>query len=227
SAFRAAFDSDTMSAFGGVIASNGVIGLPTVEAFGKLFIECIIAPGFTEEARERLAKRKNCRLLEMPDLKVEPEYELRSITRGVLRQTIDRGDPANNQWRVVTRLAPTDEQMRALQFAWKAAQHVKSNAIVFASETNGVLGTVGIGGGQPNRVDCVRIAMSRAGEKARGAVMASDAYFPFPDSVQEAASAGIVAVAQPGGSVKDQEVIAAADAAGLAMVMTGTRHFRH
>jgi phosphoribosylaminoimidazolecarboxamide formyltransferase/IMP cyclohydrolase len=227
SAFRAALDSDPVSAFGGVIASNGVIGLPTVEAFGKLFIECIIAPGFTEDARERLAKRKNCRLLEMPDLKVEPEYELRSITRGVLRQTIDRGDPTNNQWRVVTRLAPTDEQMRALQFAWKAAQHVKSNAIVFASETNGVLGTVGIGGGQPNRVDCVRIAMSRAGEKARGAVMASDAFFPFPDSVQEAARAGIVAVAQPGGSVKDQEVITAADEAGLAMVMTGTRHFRH
>jgi phosphoribosylaminoimidazolecarboxamide formyltransferase/IMP cyclohydrolase len=227
SAFQAAFASDTTSAFGGVIASNRAIDAATVEAFGKLFIECIIAPGFSEDARERLTKRKNCRLLEMPDLKVEPEYELRSITRGVLRQSIDRGDPANTEWRVVTKLAPTDEQMRALQFAWKAAQHVRSNAVVFASETNGVLGTVGIGGGQPNRVDCVRIAISRAGEKASGAVMASDAFFPFPDSVLEAAKAGIVAVAQPGGSVKDQEVIAAADEAGLAMVLTGTRHFRH
>ena len=227
SAFRAAFASDTTSAFGGVIASNWTIDLPTVEAFGSLFVECIIAPSFTEDALARLTKRKNCRLLETPDLKVEPEYELRSITRGVLRQTIDRGDPANAAWRVVTRRAPTDEEMRALRFAWKAAQHVKSNAIVFASETNGVLATVGIGGGQPNRVDCVRIAMTRAGEKARGAVMASDAFFPFPDSVLEAAKAGIVAVAQPGGSVKDQEVIAAADEIGLAMILTGARHFRH
>jgi phosphoribosylaminoimidazolecarboxamide formyltransferase/IMP cyclohydrolase len=226
-AFLAALASDATSAFGSVIASNKPIDAATVEAFGKLFIECIIAPSFSEEALALLAKRKNCRLLAMPDLSVEPEYELRSITRGVLRQTIDQGDPQNTEWRVVTKLAPTDAQMRTLQFAWKAAQHVKSNAVVFAAETDGVLGTVGIGGGQPNRVDCVRIAISRAGEKTRGAVLASDAFFPFPDGIQEAAKAGIVAVAQPGGSVKDEEVIAAADEAGLAMVLTGTRHFRH
>jgi phosphoribosylaminoimidazolecarboxamide formyltransferase/IMP cyclohydrolase len=226
-AFRAAYACDTTSAFGGVIASNWTIDLPTVEAFGDLFVECIVAPGFTSEALTKLAKRKNCRLLEMPDLKVEPDFELRSITRGVLRQSIDRGDPANATWRVVTKRAPTEEQMAMLRFAWNAGQHVKSNAIVFATQTNGVLATVGIGGGQPNRVDCVRMAASRAGDKARGAVMASDAFFPFPDGVQEAARAGIVAVAQPGGSVKDQDVIAAADEAGMAMVLTGARHFRH
>ena len=226
-AFRAAYACDTTSAFGGVIASNQVIDLPTVEAFGSLFIECLIAPGFTDEALTRLARRKNCRILHMPDLKVEPDYELRSITRGILRQSIDRGDPPNTTWRTVTRREPTDEQMALLRFAWKADQHVKSNAIVFASQSDGVLATVGIGGGQPNRVDCVRIAANRAGEKAKGAVMASDAFFPFPDGVQEAAKAGIVAVVQPGGSVKDEDVIAAADKAGMAMVFTGARHFRH
>jgi len=127
----------------------------------------------------------------------------------------------------VTRAAPTGDQMRVLQFAWAAAQHVKSNAIVFAKESDGTLATVGIGGGQPNRVDCVRMAAARAGKQAKGAVMASDAFFPFADSVREAAAAGIVAVVQPGGSVRDQEVIAAADEAGIAMVFTGVRHFRH
>jgi phosphoribosylaminoimidazolecarboxamide formyltransferase/IMP cyclohydrolase len=226
-AFRAAYACDTSSAFGGVIASNWAIDLPTVEAMGDLFVECIIAPSFTDDALHRLARRKNCRVIEMPSMKIEPEYEFRSITHGVLRQTLDKGDPAVASWHVVTQAAPSEAQMRALQFAWKAAQHVKSNAIVFAKETDGVLATVGIGGGQPNRVDCVRIAAARAGENAQGAVMASDAFFPFPDSVLEAAKAGIVALAQPGGSVKDQEVIAAADEAGLAMILTGARHFRH
>jgi phosphoribosylaminoimidazolecarboxamide formyltransferase/IMP cyclohydrolase len=226
-AFRAAYDCDSTSAFGGVIASNWTVDRKTVEAMGDLFVECIAAPSFTNDALAKLARRKNCRLLEMPDLKIEPEYEYRSINRGVLRQAIDKGDPITATWRVVTKRAPSEEQLRALQFAWKAAQHVKSNAIVFAKETADVLATVGIGGGQPNRVDCVRIAANRAGDKAKGAVMASDAFFPFPDGVLEAVKAGIVAVAQPGGSVKDQEVIAAADEAGIAMMLTGARHFRH
>ncbi|MCL5274418.1 MAG: bifunctional phosphoribosylaminoimidazolecarboxamide formyltransferase/IMP cyclohydrolase [Chloroflexi bacterium] len=226
-AFRAAYACDTTSAFGGVIASNWEIDLATVEAMGDLFIECIIAPGFTGDALARLAKRKNCRLLEMPDLKIEPDYEYRSITRGILRQSVDKGDPAVAAWHLATKEAPTEEQLRALQFAWKAAQHVKSNAIVFAKETDGVLATVGIGGGQPNRVDCVRMAAERAGENAKGAVMASDAFFPFADSILEAAKAGIVAVAQPGGSVRDHDVIAAVDSAGIAMMLTGARHFRH
>ena len=226
-AFKAAYACDTTSAFGGVIASNWEIDLPTVEAMGDLFVECLIAPGFTDAALARLTKRKNCRVVEMPDLKIDPDYEYRSITRGVLRQSIDKGDPAMASWRVATKTTPTDEQLRALQFAWKAAQHVKSNAIVFAKETDGVMATVGIGGGQPNRVDCVRIATTRAGENAKGAVMASDAFFPFPDGVLEAVKAGIVAVAQPGGSVKDQDVIAAVDKVGVSMIFTGARHFRH
>ncbi|HEY3290727.1 MAG TPA: bifunctional phosphoribosylaminoimidazolecarboxamide formyltransferase/IMP cyclohydrolase [Anaerolineae bacterium] len=226
-AFKAAYACDTTSAFGGVIASNWEIDLPTVEAMGDLFIECLIAPGFTDTALARLAKRKNCRVVEMPDMKIEPDYEYRSITRGVLRQSIDTGDPAVAVWRVATKAAPGEAQMRTLRFAWKAAQHVKSNAIVFAKETDGVLATVGIGGGQPNRVDCVRMAATRAGANAQGAVMASDAYFPFPDSMLEAVQAGIVAVVQPGGSIRDHEVIAAADQAGIAMVFSGARHFRH
>ena len=227
SAFQAAYACDTTSAFGGVVASNFAVDLETVEAMGDLFTECIAAPGFTSDALEKLAKRKNCRLLEIPDLDIEPEQEWRSITRGVLRQQIDKGDPATAAWQTVTRVAPTEDQLRVLRFAWTAAQHVKSNAIVFAKEAQGVLATVGIGGGQPNRVDCVRIAMTRAGGNTRGAVMASDAFFPFADSIREAAAAGITAVVQPGGSVRDQEVIAAADEAGIAMVLTGIRHFRH
>jgi phosphoribosylaminoimidazolecarboxamide formyltransferase / IMP cyclohydrolase len=159
----------------------------------------------------------------MPDLAVEPDFELRSVTRGVLKQAIDRGDPSGTEWKVVSAREPSAEEWQSLRFAWKACQHVKSNAIVFARGE----ATVGIGGGQPNRVDCVRIANDRAGERARGAVMASDAFFPFPDSVEAAARAGITAVVHPGGSLRDAESMAAADRAGMAMVTTGVRHFRH
>jgi phosphoribosylaminoimidazolecarboxamide formyltransferase/IMP cyclohydrolase len=223
-AFKAALASDPVSAYGGVIASNRPFDAVTAEALGELFVECLAAPGFTAEARELLARRKNCRLLEMPNTSVEPRYELRSITRGVLKQDLDIGDPAEApEWKVVSQRQPTPEEWSALRFAWKACQHVKSNAIVFGQGE----ATVGIGGGQPNRVDCVRIAIQRAGEKARGAVMASDAFFPFSDSVEIAAQAGITAVIQPGGSMRDAETLAVADAAGLAMVITGVRHFRH
>ncbi len=133
------------------------------------------------------------------------------------------GDPAGGAWKVVSRRQPSEEEWKALRFAWKACQHVKSNSIVFVRGE----ATVGIGGGQPNRVDCVRIAAERAGEKSKGAVMASDAFFPFPDSVETGIRAGITAIAHPGGSVRDSESIAAADAAGIAMVVTGVRHFRH
>jgi phosphoribosylaminoimidazolecarboxamide formyltransferase / IMP cyclohydrolase len=222
-AFRYALESDPVSAFGGVIASNRAFGGETATALGELFVECIAAPGFSDDARAALAKKKNCRLLSMPDLAVEPRFELRSITRGVLRQDVDAGDPAETAWSVVTRRAPTDAEMQALRFAWRAVAHAKSNAIVFARGT----ATVGIGGGQPNRVDSVRIAATRAGGKSKGAVMASDAFFPFPDSVQVAADAGITAIVAPGGSVRDVDAIAEADARGIAMVFTGVRHFRH
>ena len=179
--------------------------------------------GVQSESLVVLASKKNCRLVEMPDLYIEPDYELRSINRGVLRQSVDFGDPAEVEWKVVSEREPTVDEWKALHFAWNACQHVKSNAIVFAQGT----ATVGIGGGQPNRVDSVRIAVQRAGEKARGAVMASDAFFPFADSVQVAGEAGVTAVVHPGGSMRDQESMAAANAAGMAMVVTGTRHFRH
>jgi phosphoribosylaminoimidazolecarboxamide formyltransferase/IMP cyclohydrolase len=222
-AFKAALASDPISAFGGVIASNTMLDSETVEAMHDLFVECIIAPGFDEKARMGLAKKRNCRLVEMPDLKLWPDYELRTINRGFVKQDIDRGDPAGTQWKVVTKRQPTAEEWLSLRFAWKACQFAKSNAIVFGRGE----ATVGIGSGQPNRVDCVHIAAQRAGERARGAVMASDAYFPFPDSVEAAAGYGITAVVQPGGSIRDEQSLQAADAAGMAMVITGVRHFRH
>ncbi|MEW5847342.1 MAG: bifunctional phosphoribosylaminoimidazolecarboxamide formyltransferase/IMP cyclohydrolase [Myxococcota bacterium] len=222
-AFKAALASDPISAFGGVIASNKPFDAKTAETLGDLFVECIAAPGFTDDAKALLAKRKQCRLLEMPDTSVEPRHELRSVTRGLLKQDVDFGDPSDAQWKVVSKREPTAAEWTALKFAWKVCAHVKSNAIVFAQGE----ATVGIGGGQPNRVDCVRIASERAGEKSKGAAMASDAFFPFPDSVQVAAKAGITAVIHPGGSIRDKESIAAADEANMAMVVTGVRHFRH
>jgi phosphoribosylaminoimidazolecarboxamide formyltransferase/IMP cyclohydrolase len=222
-AYRAAFASDTRSAFGGVLASNRVFDGDTARALGDLFVECIAAPGFSDDARAVLSAKKNCRVIEMPNLEIEPRYELRSITRGILKQDLDLGDPGSAEWKIVSKRAPTQDEMSALRFAMRACQHVKSNAIVFARGE----ATVGIGGGQPNRVDCVRIAAERAGDQARGAVMASDAFFPFPDSIAVAIQAGITAIVHPGGSVRDADSLAAADTAGLAMVITGARHFRH
>ncbi len=224
-AFQAALTCDPISAFGGVIASNQSFDNETAEALGELFVECIAAPAFTAEAKATLAKRKNCRLIEIPNLDLDPAYELRSINRGLLKQEIDLGDPLflKEEWKVVSKRQPTEAEWTALKFAWKACQHVKSNAIVFARGE----ATVGIGGGQPNRVDCVRIAAERAGKQSMGAVMASDAFFPFPDSVEVAAQVGITAIVHPGGSVRDAESIAIADANNMAMVATGVRHFRH
>jgi phosphoribosylaminoimidazolecarboxamide formyltransferase/IMP cyclohydrolase len=222
-AFEPALASDPVSAFGGVIATNRPFDAGIAGALGELFVECIAAPGFKPEALEILSKRKNLRLVEMPDTSLSPLFELRSVNQGVLRQSVDLGDPPDTEWRSVTQREPTEAEWQALRFAWKACQHVKSNAIVFARGE----ATVGIGGGQPNRVDCVRIAAARAGDQSRGAVMASDAFFPFPDSVEEAAKAGITAIVQPGGSLRDSESIAAAEAHNIAMLVTGVRHFRH
>jgi phosphoribosylaminoimidazolecarboxamide formyltransferase / IMP cyclohydrolase len=226
-AFQYALASDPISAFGGVIAVNRPFDGDTAGSLGELFVECIIAPGFTPQAREILAKRKNLRLVEMPDLDIEPKYELRTITRGLVKQDVDFGDPPMTEWKTISKRAPTDEELMALSFAWTACQHAKSNAIVFAKSFENGVATVGIGSGQPNRVDCVKIASERAGEKSKGAVMASDAFFPFPDSVEFAVKAGITAIVHPGGSVRDGESLAVADANNLAMVITGVRHFRH
>lgn len=222
-AYKAAYECDTVSAYGGIIAANRPITAATAEAIKDLFVECIIAPGYEPAALELFAKKKNARLIEMPDLEIEPKVEYRSVMRGVLRQQVDLGDPDQSGWKVVTDKQPTAEEMAAMKFAWVACQYVKSNSIVFAKGET----TVGIGGGQPNRVDCVRIAARHAGDKAKGAVMASDAFFPYPDSVEEAAKAGITAIVHPGGSIRDQISIDLCNKLGLSMVVTGFRHFRH
>lgn len=223
-----AIASDPVSAFGSVIASNRPVNAAFVEEIGDLFVECIIAPEFCQDARQLLANKKNVRLLEMPDTDIQPSHEWRSIVRGALRQHIDLGDPLDApDWRVVTQRKPDEAEMEALRFAWQAVQPVKSNAILLAKRDVDTFFTVGIGGGQPNRVDCVRIAGWRAGERAAGSALASDAFFPFPDGVQAAADLGVTALIQPGGSRGDEDVIAAADQLGLAMVFTGVRHFRH
>ncbi len=218
--FEAALASDPVSAYGSVIACNRPFDGPTAAALGKLFVEAIAAPDFTGEALETLASRKNCRLLKMKPLD-DQAVMMRSVRAGVLIQTMDRSEDAD--WTVATEKQPTDQEMAALRFAWKVVKHVKSNAIVIANET----ATLGIGGGQPSRVDAVKIAVEKAGEQVKGAVLASDAFFPFPDGPEVAAKAGVTAIVQPGGSIRDEIVIEAANALGIAMVFTGVRHFRH
>ena len=219
-AFPLALAGDPVSAFGGVIAANQPFDGPTARALSDLFVEAIVAPAFTREAREVLSARKGCRLLAleraMPD-----RIEMRSVRGGLLVQQRDQSDQA--EWQVVTHRAPTVAEMEALRFAWRAVAHVKSNGILLARGE----AAVGIGGGLPSRVDAVRLAVAKAGKRAQGAVLASDAFFPFPDGVEVAARAGVTAVVQPGGSVRDQEVIEATDRMGLAMCFTGVRHFRH
>jgi len=233
-ALEAAIACDPLSAYGGVVAVNRPFDADAVRALGETFVECVAAPSFTPEARELLAKRKNARLLEMGDRgeRAAVEYETRSIAGGFLRQEIDAGDPDGAEWRVVSKRAPTEAELAALRFAWKASVSAKSNAILLAapadpSDPGAGFATVGIGSGQPNRVDSARIAVRRAGDEARGSVLASDAFFPFPDSIEVAAAAGVTAIAHPGGSIRDELSVAAADAAGIAMVVTGVRHFRH
>jgi phosphoribosylaminoimidazolecarboxamide formyltransferase/IMP cyclohydrolase len=212
-----------MSAFGGVIAANRPIDCATAKEMHELFVEAIAAPGFENEALECFAEHKsNCRLVAI-SRPIRETWQMRSVSGGVLVQSVDQGDPVGVEWRVVTERQPRDDEMNALRFAWRACQHVKSNSIVLARDN----ATVGIGGGLPSRVDAVKLAAAKAGERARGAVMASDAFFPFPDGVQVAAEAGVTAVVQPGGSVRDETVIAAADRLGVVMVFTGVRHFRH
>lgn len=226
-AIRPAIASDPVSAFGSIIACNRTVDIDLIEGMGDLFVECLVAPDFTPAVLEKLSAKKNLRVLRVPVMETG-EYELRSIVGGFLRQSIDQGDPADAPtWQSVTQRIPDETEMAKLKFAWKVCQHVKSNAIVLANSENGVCYTVGIGGGQPNRLDCVRIAGERAGERATGSVLASDAFFPFPDSVQTAAALGVAAIVQPGGAMRDALSIDAADEAGMAMVLTGIRHFRH
>jgi len=188
-------------------------------------VECIAAPGFSLRAKEILAAKKNLRLLELPPGGLEPERELqlKRILGGMLVQQPDLGELNDMELRTVTKRVPTPEEMRTMRFAWKVSKHVKSNAIVFARD--GAI--VGVGAGQMSRVDSVKIVVMKAQVTLAASVVASDAFFPFPDGVEEAAKAGATAVIQPGGSVRDADVIAAADRLGVAMVFTGMRHFLH
>jgi phosphoribosylaminoimidazolecarboxamide formyltransferase/IMP cyclohydrolase len=225
-AYLKALECDPVSAFGGVLAFNQAVDGSTAEEVAKLFVECIVAPGFEAGAVEKLAAKKNLRLLEMPRESAPVELELKRISGGVLVQEPDRQKLDEATLKVATERAPTDAERRALLFAWKVCKHVKSNAIVFAREGQ----TIGVGAGQMSRVDSVKIAVIKAGTAGlalAGSVVASDAFFPFPDGVEEAGKAGATAVIQPGGSMRDAEVIAAANKMGMAMVFTGVRHFRH
>lgn len=227
SAYQLALECDPVSAFGGVVALNVPADAAFVRALEGQFVEAIIAPSFAAEAVEHLqAKHKNCRLVQLNDLPAE-RYELRSVRGGILAQSLDAGDPASAEWQVVTKRAPTEAEQTALKFTWKAAQAVKSNAIVLGKALLGGYVTVGIGGGLPSRVDAARLAVEKAGARAHGSVMASDAFFPFSDGLEVGIKAGVTAVIAPGGSKRDAEVIAAADAANIAMIFTGVRHFRH
>ncbi len=222
-ALHAALASDPLSAFGGVIACNREMDIATASALGTLFVEAIAAPAFSADARTALSEsRPNCRLLAVAAPFCDDALELRSVHGGFLAQRADVG-VSPKTWKVVTQRAPTDAENAALQFAWRAVRHVPSNAIVVANAR----ATLGIGGGLPSRVDAVLLACAKAGERANGAALASDAFFPFADGLEAAAAAGVRAVVQPGGSIRDAQVIAAADNAEIAMVFTGQRHFRH
>jgi phosphoribosylaminoimidazolecarboxamide formyltransferase/IMP cyclohydrolase len=224
-AYRKALAGDPVSAFGGVLAFNRVVDAATAEEVAKLFVECIAAPGFDEKAKSLFAAKKNLRLLELPEggLDHERELQLKRILGGMLVQQPDLGELNEAELKVVTKRAPSAAELETMKFAWKVAKHVKSNAIVFAKDG----ATLGVGAGQMSRVDSVKIAVMKAQSPLQGSVVASDAFFPFPDGVEEAAKAGATAVIQPGGSVRDADVIAAADRLGLAMVFTAMRHFLH
>lgn len=223
-AFLKALACDPISAFGSIIAVNRTVTAAFVDALGKLFVEVIAAPAFDDDALAMLArKKKNCRVMRGLTTHRARPIQVRSVADGLLVQTWDSGAVDEAEWRVVSKRAPTDAEWADLRFAWIAAQHVKSNAIVFGKDG----ATVGVGAGQMNRIDSVRLAAWRSGEKAQGASLASDAFFPFADGIEAAAEAGITAVIQPGGSIRDAQVIEAVDALGLAMVLTGRRHFRH
>jgi phosphoribosylaminoimidazolecarboxamide formyltransferase/IMP cyclohydrolase len=221
-AYRRAFDSDQVSAFGGIVAFAAEVDGDAARAMEDVFTEVVVAPSYTAEARERFAMRENLRVVQAP-IAARSGLDVRPIPGGALVQDADRILEGREEMKVVSRREPSEEEWRDLLFAWTVAARVKSNAIVFASD----LATVGIGAGQMSRVDSAVLAARKAGERARGAVMASDAFFPFPDAVEVSADAGVTAVIHPGGSVRDEEVLRVAESRDLAVVVTGRRHFRH
>ena len=220
-AYKKALECDPVSAFGGVIGVNRPIDGDAAEEMAKLFLEVIAAPGFDDAARAKFASKKNLRLVEVNDAR--QKWVLKNVSGGILVQDADAHSLTQSDLKVVSKRQPTAEEKRALLFAWKVCKHVKSNAIVYARDGQ----TVGVGAGQMSRVDSCKIGAMKAVLPLQGTVAASDAFFPFPDGVEEIAKAGATAIIQPGGSVRDPEVIEAADRLGLAMVLTGVRHFRH
>jgi len=226
-AWEQAFATDRQAPFGGIIVANQTIDADLAEIIGKIFCEVIIAPAFTASAREVFGKKKNLRLMTVKDsLPADSLREVRSVVGGILMQDRDTMPDRPNDWRVVSKRQPTEEEMRAAVFGWKVVKHVKSNAIVYAGAEH----TIGVGAGQMSRVDSSKIAVWKAGEAGlalKGSVVCSDAFFPFPDGLIAAADAGARAAIQPGGSVRDDELIAAADERDMAMIFTGKRHFKH
>lgn len=226
-AYLNAYQSDPVSIFGGIVALNREVDAKTAEELAKIFLEIIIAPSFAKEALDILTKKKNIRLLELPAISKKPcpdtTYDMKKVLGGLLVQEYDSETYDPEKLVCVTERKPTDKEMEDLNFAWKVVKHTKSNAIVLAKDNM----TTGVGPGQTNRVLPTKIAIDYAGERAKGSVLASDAFFPFPDCVQEAAKAGVTAIIQPGGSVNDQLSIDECNKHGIAMVFCGMRHFKH
>ena len=222
-AYQKAFNADATSAFGGIVALNRPIDAATASELTKTFLECVVAPGCDEDAQTILAAKSKVRVLILPDLSSGPKETVKAIAGGFLVQAADDIIADTSQWQFVSDRQPTQTELEELLFAWKVCKHVKSNAIVVSSDRT----TLGVGAGQMNRVGSVKIALEQAGDKAKGAILASDGFFPFDDSVRTAAAAGISAIVQPGGSLRDADSIKAANELGLVMVFTGIRHFLH
>lgn len=223
-AWDKAYEADPVSIFGGIVAFNEPINNAIAEKLSKIFLEIIIAPAYVEDAFEILSKKKNIRLLQLDTtLSVNAKYKVTNVNDGLLVQDIDDHQITEEDLRCVTNRKPTEEEIKQLLFAWKVVKHVKSNAIVLVKDNM----TIGVGAGQMNRVGAAKIAIEQAQEKAKGSVMSSDAFFPMPDTVEEAVKAGVTAIIQPGGSIKDQLSIDVCNEHGIAMVFTGVRHFKH
>lgn len=222
-AYQKAFNADATSAFGGIVALNRPVDAATASELTKTFLECVVAPSYEADAQVILAKKSNVRIIELTDFSSGPKDTVKAIAGGFLVQAADDIIADTSQWQVVTERQPTADELAELLFAWKVCKHVKSNAIVITSFST----TLGVGAGQMNRVGSVKIALEQAGNQAQGAILASDGFFPFDDSVKTAAAAGITAIVQPGGSLRDQDSIKAANELGLVMVLTGVRHFLH
>ena len=225
-AYRLAYEGDPVSAFGGIVGFNRTVTASAAEAMDPVFYEVVVAPGYDGDALEILQRKRNLRILAVEPATATPggaDYDVRPLSGGILVQTADTIAEDPHAWATATERAPSAAELADLAFAWKAVKHIKSNAIAFVKDRT----LMGMGAGQPNRVVSVHLSQRAAGEKAAGCVLASDAFFPFPDNIELAAEAGITAIVQPGGSIRDDEVIAAANQAGIAMVFTGIRHFRH